>query len=231
MTERIARLSLTFACELDAARLTSLFENGSVIDDLRALGARVMIMVSDLSSERAGVVRQLNQAGIPVVGIPLFPWEEGYYFTVDNAPQATKRYEQWKQWTAEHGLVWDWVGLDLEPEARVYQELMTNPWGLVPMLLPLLRDQERVRRAREAYGALVDQIHADGWQVENYQFPLIADERRVGSTLPADRCAPPLCPRPHHRGDSRWSPRRHRRRPPGCRHGGPRSGSATQPPG
>jgi hypothetical protein len=40
-----------------------------------------------------------------------------------------------------------------------------------------------VRRAREAYGALVNQIHADGWQVENYQFPLIADERRVGSTL------------------------------------------------
>jgi len=142
-----------------------------------------MIMVSDLSSERARVVRQLNQAGIPVVGIPLFPWEHGYYFTVDNAPQATKRYEQWKRWTAEHGLVWDWVGLDIEPEARVYQQLMANPWGLVPILLPLLRDRQRVRRAREAYGALVNQIHADGWQVENYQFLLIADERRVGSTL------------------------------------------------
>jgi hypothetical protein len=183
VTERIARPSLTFAYELDAARLTSLFENGSVIDDLRALGARVMIMVSDLSVERAGVVRQLNQADIPVVGIPLFPWEEGYYFTVDNAPQAADCYRQWKHWTAEHGLVWDWVGLDIEPEARVYQQLMANPWGLVPMLLPLLRDQERLRRAREAYVALVDQIHADGWQVENYQFPLIADERRVGSTL------------------------------------------------
>jgi hypothetical protein len=29
----------------------------------------------------------------------------------------------------------------------------------------------------------VEQIHADGWQVENYQFPLIADERQAGSAL------------------------------------------------
>jgi hypothetical protein len=174
---------LTFACELDAPRLTELFADGALIDDLQTLGARVMIMVSDLSAERAQVVRQLNQAGVPVVGIPLFPAEEGYYLTIDNAPRAAQRYEQWKQWTAEHGLVWDWVGLDIEPEARFYQQIMANPWGLVPMLLPRLRDHERVTRARTAYAALVDQIRADGWQVENYQFPLIADERRAGSTL------------------------------------------------
>jgi hypothetical protein len=69
---------LTLACELDAPRLTELFADGAVIDDLQALGARVAIMVSDLSAERARVVRQLNQAGIPLVGIPLFPVEEGY---------------------------------------------------------------------------------------------------------------------------------------------------------
>jgi hypothetical protein len=179
----MTRPSLTFACELDAPRLTELFADASVIDDLQALGARVMIMVSDLSAERARVVRHLNQAGVPLVGIPLFPAEEGYYFTVDNAPRAAQRYQQFKDWTAEHGLVWDWVGLDMEPEARFYQQLMANPWGLVPMLLPRLRDHERVPRARAAYVALVDQIHADGWQVENYQFPLMADERRAGSTL------------------------------------------------
>lgn len=36
---------------------------------------------------------------------------------------------------------------------------------------------------RTAYEALVARIHADGYRVENYQFPLIADERRAGSTL------------------------------------------------
>lgn len=183
MTEELTRPSVTFACELDAARLTELFADGSVIDDLQALGARVTMMVSDLSVERAHVVRQLNQAGIPLVGIPLFSAEEGYYFTVDNAPRAAHRYQQWKQWTAEHGLVWEQVGLDIEPEAQFYLQLMANPWGLVPRLLRRLRNRERVVRARAAYAELVDQIHTDGWPVENYQFPFIADERRAGSTL------------------------------------------------
>jgi hypothetical protein len=183
MTEELTRPSLTLVCELDAARLTELFADGSVIDELQALGARVMIMVSDFSVERAQVVRQLNQAGIPLVGIPLFPVEEGYYLTVDNAPRAAHRYQQWKQWTAEHGLVWEQVGLDLEPEAQFYLQLMANPWGVVPMLLRRLRDRKRVPRAQAAYAALVDRIHTDGWPVENYQFPFIAEERRTGSTL------------------------------------------------
>ena len=34
-----------------------------------------------------------------------------------------------------------------------------------------------------AYAGLVARIRADGWQVENCQFPLIADERRAGSDL------------------------------------------------
>ena len=60
---------------------------------------------------------------------------------------------------------------------------MDNPWGLVPMLASRLRDHARVAQARAAYAALVDRIHADGWPVENYQFPFIADEQRTRSTL------------------------------------------------
>jgi hypothetical protein len=60
---------------------------------------------------------------------------------------------------------------------------MDNPWRLVPILLPRLFDRGRPQRAAAAYTALVAQIRADGWTVENYQFPLIADERRAGSTL------------------------------------------------
>jgi hypothetical protein len=51
------------------------------------------------------------------------------------------------------------------------------------MLLPRLVDTGRPQRARAAYSALIERIHADGYSVENYQFPLIADERRAGSTL------------------------------------------------
>ncbi len=177
------RPRLTFACELDSARLTALFSDTTVIPALRELGASIALMLSDLSVERAAVVRQLNAAGIPVVAIPLVSLEEGYYFTADNADRATARFEEWKAWTAEHKLVWARVGLDIEPEARFYLQLMDNPWGLLPMLFSRVRDKQRPLRARAAYAELVERIHRDGYTVENYQFPLLADERWAGSTL------------------------------------------------
>jgi hypothetical protein len=130
------RPELTFACELDPARLAALFAYSSVIEDLLALRARVALMLSDFSDERAGVVRQLNAAAIPVVGIPLLPLAQGYYFTADNAAEAAGRYQEWQEWTRRHGLTWQGVGLDIEPDARTYQQIMDNPWGLVPMLVP-----------------------------------------------------------------------------------------------
>ena len=174
---------LTFACELDVERLTELLADPAVIADLKALNGRITMMVSDFSAERAAVVKRLNDAAVPVVGIPLFPACEGYYFTVDNAPEAASRYELWKDWTARHGLVWDGVGLDIEPEAEFYEQIIANPWGLIGLLAPRIVDAERPRRARALYSALIDRIHGDGWRVENYQFPMIADERRAGSTL------------------------------------------------
>jgi hypothetical protein len=140
-------------------------------------------MCSDFSDERAAQVRRLNAAGVPVVGIPLLPLAEGYYFTADNAGRAADCYQEWVAWTRRHGLVWESVGLDIEPDARFYLQIMNGPWGLVPMLLPRLFDKTRPARSQAAYRRLSDQIRADGWQVENYQFPLIADERRIGSTL------------------------------------------------
>lgn len=177
------RPTLTFACELERHRLVVLFADDSLIDHLRALDARVALMLSDFSTERASVVQKLNAAQIPVVGIPLMPYEEGYYFTLENASRAGLRYAEWKAWTAQHGLRWEGVGLDIEPPAFMYEQVMGNAWGLVPMLARRLGGAERLRDARELYTGLINRIRSDGYRVENYQFPLIADERRVGSTL------------------------------------------------
>jgi hypothetical protein len=174
---------LTFACELNQARLAELFADPAVIGDLLALKARVALMCSDYSDHRAGVVRRLNAAGVPVVGIPLLPLAEGYYFTTDNAGRAAGSYQEFTAWTRRHELVWDGVGLDIEPDGRIFLQIADGPWGLVPMLVPRLLDRARPARAKAAYRELVAQIRADGWPVENYQFPMIADERQVGSTL------------------------------------------------
>ena len=104
-------VQLTFACELDQERLTRLFADTTVIGDLCSLKAGVTMMVSDFSAERAAVVRRLNEASIPVIGIPLFPAAEGYDFTVNNAAHAASRYELWKAWTQRYELHWDGVGL------------------------------------------------------------------------------------------------------------------------
>jgi hypothetical protein len=52
----------------------------AVIEDLKPLNAP-----DDdgcrLQCERAAVIKRLNDAAVPVVGIPLFPAAEGYYFT------------------------------------------------------------------------------------------------------------------------------------------------------
>ncbi len=174
---------LTFACELDPARLGSLFADGSVCADLVALRARVTLMISDLSAERALVVQQLNTAGVPVVAVPLVSLDDGYYFTPDNVPRAIAAYERWQAWTIEHELRWSGVGLDIEPDAAIYLQLMRRPLGVVPMLAPRLFDRRRPEQAKRSYDALVERIHRDGWPVENYQFPPIVDERRAGSTL------------------------------------------------
>lgn len=174
---------LTFACELGRDRLAALVSDGSVIEDLKALEAGVALMLSDFSPERAEVVRTLNAAGIPVVAVPLVPLEDGYYFTADNPSRASARYDEWKEWTARHGLRWEGLGLDIEPDVRIYQQVAENPWGVIPIVLRGLRDRDRPQRAATAYTELVDRMRGDGWTVENYQLPPMADERRVGSTL------------------------------------------------
>jgi hypothetical protein len=150
---------------------------------LHALDARVALMLSDLSDERATMVKQLNRADIPVTAIPLLSLEQGYYFTPDNMEHAIRRYDEWRAWTTRFDLVWAGVGLDIEPAAQFYLQLMGNRWGMLPVMLRRLFDEDRIQRSKRAYGALINRIHADGWTVENYQFPLIADERWAGSTL------------------------------------------------
>jgi hypothetical protein len=117
-----------------------------------------------------------------VVACLLLDQDDGLFLHADNAARAAERYGEWQAWTVEHGLGWDGVSLDIEPDIRVFRQVMEDRGGLPRMLLPRLRDAERPRRAHAAYTALVDRIRADGWRVESYQFPFVADERRAGST-------------------------------------------------
>ncbi|MBN2390490.1 MAG: hypothetical protein JXR84_07200 [Anaerolineae bacterium] len=174
---------LTFFCELDAAALQELFSTPHIIEDLRALSASVSLGLRDLSLERAEVVQRLNAAEIPVVAWLLLPEVQGYWFNLDNAPEAIAFYADFRTWTATHGLRWDGVGLDIEPDMRELKKLLAGNRRALLTLLRRFLDAERLKQASAYYAGLIAQIRADGYRVDEYAFPFVVDERKAGSRL------------------------------------------------
>jgi hypothetical protein len=175
-------LELTFFCELDPDRLQALL-TGAVIEDLKALKARLSLGIVDLSPQRAAVVQELNRAGIPVFAWLLLPTEQGYYFNAHNAEQASVRYQDFQAWTAQEDLHWAGVGIDIEPDIRDFTELAHSPLRMGLRVVRRLFEFRQAARARKAYRQLAHQIRQDGYFLESYQFPLIQDERLAHSTL------------------------------------------------
>ena len=199
----MARPRLTFACELETDALQTLFANSAMMDDLIALEASVALGLLDLTPERVAVVHHLNQAAIPLIAWQLLHEDAGYWFNAGNARQAVARYSDFRGWTDEHGLQWAGVALDIEPDMREVRMLACKRWRqLLPRVLRLAFDSEKLRRAQAEYRGLVARMRADGYHVDSYVLPVMLDERRAGSTLlqrlaglvdlPADRETPML---------------------------------------
>jgi hypothetical protein len=173
---------LTFFCELDAQPLKALF-NKQMVRHLKAMKASLSMGIRDMDPERVEVVQRLNQAGIPVIAWLLLPKEEGYWFNLRNAAQAVRQYGQFKEWTDTNGLQWARIGLDIEPDIHESPDLMNRNWRNWPHYVRRLFARREWKRGVTAYRDLVTQIHADGYLVDSYQMPMIADEREAGSTL------------------------------------------------
>lgn len=181
----MAQPQLTFFCELAPEPLEKLFNGRFVIDDLKALNATLSLGILDFSPTRAELVKRLNKVGVPVVAWLLLPVEDGYWFNIDNYDKAAARYQDFKAWTREHGLEWAGVGLDIEMDINEMRALFERAGrrAAVRRLLRKFVDHQRVARVRRGYQALVDEIRADGYPVESYQFPLIVDERSARATV------------------------------------------------
>lgn len=179
------RPKLTFFCELPPEPLAKLFDGRFVIDDLKGLDAALSLGVLDFSDQRAQLVKRLNKAGVPVIAWLLLPEEEGYWFNIDNYTKATARYKNFKDWTAENGLHWAGVGLDIETDINDLRTILLGKAdkSLSKKLLKKFYDKQRIYHAKRSYQSLVELIHADGYTVETYHLPLIIDERRARSTV------------------------------------------------
>ena len=174
---------LTFFCELETDALEALFADPQVLGDLQALGAGVALALRDLSAERAAIVRRLNAADVPVTAWLLLPEEQGYWFNMDNAPQAIAVYGDFMAWSAAEDLQWAGVGLDIEPDMRAIARAFAGDRRVLWEMVRRALDGDRFRRAQLFYRRLVARIRADDFSVEAYVIPFMLDERRVGATL------------------------------------------------
>ena len=173
-----------FACDGSIGDLELLFSQPEVISDLQTLQAGIAVAVPELTPERAQLVRKLNDAGIPVAAWLALPGEQGYYLNTSNEPQAAAHFAEFENWTANYGLRWTEVGLDIEPNIQEFAALKQGgKWRLIATLAGRYFDVGRVRRAKAAYSALIQQIQSRGYLVQTYQFPFIADERAADTTV------------------------------------------------
>lgn len=174
---------LTFFCELYTDDLVRLFSDPCVIEQLRTLRASVSLGILDFSDERAGIVHRLNKGGVPVIAWQLLPIEQGYWYNMNNAPQAVIGYGEFLDWTNKHNLQWAGLGIDIEPDISEFQNLLTDKLRVIPVLFKRIFRKKYFDDASKAYHSLVTQMQRDGYAVDSYEFLFMDDDRKAGSCL------------------------------------------------
>ena len=174
---------LTFFVELSADPLWELMQRPGLVESLRACGASVSMAMLDLSSQRRAAVQLLNQNDIPVTAWLVLEQDQGYWMTVDNALDTSRRYQQIRDWARQERLLLRGVGLDIEIPMEDSLALLRDRHRALFRLLLRRRSRGEVLRAAAQYSALVQQIRGDGFLAETYQYSLVLDDRLARSTL------------------------------------------------
>lgn len=177
------RPQLFFFCELDGAALQRLLADHQLLPLLAANSYGIALATRELDEPTAAAVRLLNQHGVPVVAWLLLGPAEGFWFNLQNYPQAVERYHALAAWARAYGLVFNAVGLDIEPPASILDHL--RRWGIRHLARRAWQAHENTlfTAARAAYSDLIVEIHHDGYEVHTYQLPILADDRRAGTSL------------------------------------------------
>lgn len=174
---------LTYFVELPGHRLRRLIERPGLLERLQATGAALSVAMLDLSSDRRLALRACAAHHIPLTAWLVLDPSAGYWLTADNAPLARRRYQEVDRWAHQAGVAFEAIGLDLEPPHDDALALMEQGQRALIRLFQGRRSPRALAEAARQYQALVESIRVDGYRVETYQFPLILDERRAGSTL------------------------------------------------
>jgi len=174
------RPALFFFNEQDSESLGATF-SPVVVNQLSLLNAGVAMGLRDLGDARAAVVRQLNEARVPVTAWLLLSRDEGYFATHTNVDAIELAYARLLEWARDQRLHITGLGLDFEPDIRELDQLMARPATTLARWLVRRGRGPLVEQARSRYQRLVERARGEGFTVETYQFPVIVDDRRAAS--------------------------------------------------
>ena len=178
-----AQRVISFFNELKSPELVELFKDTNLIPNLQAIHGEIRMGTLDLTPERAGIVKKLNDAGVPVVAWVVLSEEDGYFSNSINADLSKKRYQEIKDWADKNQLKLKAIGFDFEIDMNDLKLAKSSPIKLVyKMFTRLYEDDNNLKSAKLKYDTLMAQVKADGYAVEGYYFPFITDEVANGTT-------------------------------------------------
>jgi len=109
-----AQRVISFFNELKSPELVQLFKDSSLIPNLQAIHGEIRMGTLDLTPERAGIIKKLNDAGVPVIAWIVLSEEDGYFSNSINADLSKKRYQEIKDWADKNQLKFKAIGFDFE---------------------------------------------------------------------------------------------------------------------
>lgn len=174
---------LFFFCELNGDTLARLLELPRMLHMLAERRYGVALALPRLDDTYADAVRRLNRHQIAVIAWLALPDSDGMTFNLQNYPRAVACYQTFHLWAQANQLQFAAVGLEMEPPIG---DALLGGWHGVRELARrvwLARDNALFPAARASYSDLIAAMRRDGYEVHAYQAPLIADDRRVGTTL------------------------------------------------
>jgi hypothetical protein len=177
-----AQPGLFFFCELPTATLQHKLD-AALLNEMAEQGYGIALGLLELSAERAALVQHLQHHGIQVIAWLQLPSGEGLWLNLQNYPQVIERYRAFRTWAQQYHLSFSAVGMNIEPPPSEVARL--QKWGPRDIARRLWLANENVLypAARSAYTELITEMHHDGYEVHAYQLPLVADDRRAGTTL------------------------------------------------
>jgi hypothetical protein len=177
-----AQPGLIFFCELATSALQRALSQ-PLLAEMAEQGYGIALGLLELTPERAALVQYLHRHGIHVTAWLQLPSGEGLWLNLQNYPQVIERYRAFHAWARQYHLAFAAVGINIEPPPSEVARL--QQWGPRDIARRLWLASENVlyAAARGAYTELIAEMHHDGYEVHAYQLPLVADDRRAGTTL------------------------------------------------